>query len=47
MIENLAETKKQLTELATVLNAFKSEVVQLRLLEMILGEAPNEAPAAE
>lgn len=37
-IENLAEMKKQLTDLASVLNAFKSESVQLRLLEFILGE---------
>jgi len=37
-IENLAEMKKQLTELASVLNTFKSEAVQLRLLEFILDE---------
>jgi len=37
-IENLAEMKKQLTDLASVLNTFKSEAVQLRLLEFILGE---------
>jgi hypothetical protein len=36
-IENLAEMKKQLTDLASVLNTFKSEAVQLRLLEFILG----------
>ena len=37
-IENLAEMKKQLTDLASVLNTFKFEAVQLRLLEFILGE---------
>jgi hypothetical protein len=37
-IENLPELKKQLTDLASVLNTFKSEAVQLRLLEFILGE---------
>ena len=48
MIENLKNTKKQLSELATVLNAFKSEAVQLRLLEFLLGEKSadksNEMP---
>jgi hypothetical protein len=37
-IENLAEMKKQLADLASVLNTFKSEAVQLRLLEFILSE---------
>jgi hypothetical protein len=37
-IENLTELKKQLIDLASVLNTFKSESVQLRLLEYILGE---------
>jgi hypothetical protein len=41
-IENLTEMKKQLTDLASVLNTFKSEAVQLRLLEFILGEATAE-----
>ncbi len=38
MIEKLDSMKKQLGELATVLNAFKSEAVQLRLLEVLLGD---------
>jgi hypothetical protein len=42
MIERFAEIKAQLAELATVLNTFKSEAVQLRLLEMILGEGSGE-----
>jgi hypothetical protein len=37
-IEDLQDKKKQLTDLADVLNGFKSEAVQLRLLEYILGE---------
>lgn len=49
MIEKLDSIKKQLAELATVLNAFKSESVQLRLLEFLLGEQlpenPEEKPA--
>jgi hypothetical protein len=38
MIDKLDSIKKQLTELATILNAFKSEAVQLRLLEFLIGE---------
>lgn len=37
-IEDIDGKKKQLTELATVLNSFKSEAVQLRLLDHLLGE---------
>jgi len=36
-IENIQDKKKYLAELATVLNSFKSEAVQLRLLEHLLG----------
>lgn len=35
MIENLEKIKQDLTELAGVINSFKSEAVQLRLLELI------------
>jgi hypothetical protein len=35
MIEKLDSIKKQLSELATVLNAFKSEAVQLRILDIV------------
>jgi hypothetical protein len=42
MIEKIDSIKKQLGELATVLNAFKSEAVQLRLLDHLLGEQPEE-----
>jgi hypothetical protein len=37
MIKNFNETTKQLGELATVINAFKSEAVQLRIVELIFG----------
>jgi hypothetical protein len=35
VIQNFDDLKKQLSELSTVLNGFKSEAVQLRLLELI------------
>ncbi len=44
MIDKLDSIKKQLAELATVLNAFKSEAVQLRLLDFLLGEQSIEKP---
>ena len=37
MIENFGTLKKELRELAGVINAFKSEAVQLRIVELILG----------
>ena len=37
MIENFEQTKKQLSELASVINSFKSEAVQLKIIELILG----------
>ena len=44
MIKNFEETKSQLKELAGVINSFKSEAVQLRLLELVFGagEVPTE-----
>ncbi|MBL7211153.1 MAG: hypothetical protein ISS61_02105 [Desulfobacteraceae bacterium] len=36
MIKNFETVKKELKELAGVLNAFKSEAVQLRIVELIL-----------
>jgi len=33
MIKNFEEIKKQLNELSTVINSFKSEAVQLRIIE--------------
>jgi hypothetical protein len=37
--------KKQLGELASVLNAFKSEAVQLRLLDFLIGQETAEEPS--
>jgi hypothetical protein len=42
MIEKLESIKKQLAELAAVLNAYKSEAVQLRLLDFLLGQQSIE-----
>lgn len=39
MIGNIKEITAQLKELSTVLNSFKSEAVQLRLVELIFGGA--------
>ncbi len=38
MMQKLVDMKAQLGELATILNAFKSEAVQLRILEVVLGK---------
>lgn len=47
MFENFEKTKGQLAELAEVINRFKSEAVQLRLLEILLGKTQFAAPAAQ
>lgn len=39
MIENFETVKKELKELAAVINAFKSEAVQIRIVELILDES--------
>jgi hypothetical protein len=44
MLEKITEIKSKLAELAPVLNSFKSEAVQLKLLEIILGEGFIEDP---
>ena len=44
MIKNFDEIKKQLSELSTVLNSFKSEAVQLKIVELIFG-IPGEKVA--
>ena len=38
MISNFDEVKKQLSELSEVINKFKSEAVQLRIVEIVLGD---------
>lgn len=45
MIKNFDSVKEQLSELADVINAFKSEAVQLRIIELILGQAPSGDPS--
>lgn len=39
MIENFEVVKKQLSELSDIINKFKSEAVQLRIIELVLGGA--------
>lgn len=43
MIKNFEEAKKQLGELADVVNAFKSEQVQLRIVDALLGNLVADA----
>lgn len=48
MIKNFEETKKQLSELASVINSFKSESVQLKIVDLIFGvteEKTEDKPA--
>ena len=47
MIEKFVSMKKELSELASVLNAFKSEAVQLRILELLLGSKSKEEIAGQ
>ena len=42
MIKNFETVKKQIRELAGVVNSFKSEAVQLRIVELIFGIMPEE-----
>lgn len=39
MIQNFEEVKRQLAELSGVINSFKAESVQLRIIEIVLGGA--------
>lgn len=39
MIDNFETVKKQLSELAGVINSFKTEAVQLKIIEIIFGES--------
>lgn len=43
MFKDFDATKKQLAELAEVLNGFKSESVQLKVLELLFGAETREA----
>ncbi len=42
MIKNFDEVKKQLSDLSSIINAFKSEAVQLRIVELIFKQVPHE-----
>jgi hypothetical protein len=44
MIKNFEKVKVQLNELADALNKFKSETVQLRLIELLFGDVGKEEP---
>lgn len=44
MIDNFDEIKQQLKELATVINTFKSESVQLRIIEIVLSGRKFSSP---
>ena len=41
MIENFEQLKKKLVDLADVINSFKSEAVQLRIVELIFQGSPK------
>jgi hypothetical protein len=45
MFENFDKTKEQLAELAEIINRFKSEAVQLKLLEILLGKTHVLSPS--
>lgn len=47
MIENFDKIKKQISEFAGVINLFKSEAVQLKIVELILGDITEEASEEE
>ncbi len=47
MIENFEELKVQLKDLSGVINSFKSEAVQLKIVELIFGMEQNEALASK
>ncbi len=47
MIKNFDAVKTQLSELASVINAFKSEAVQLRIIDLVLGAPPADDADAE
>jgi len=47
VIKNFEELKKQLAELADVINNFKSEAVQVRLIELIFHASPQAEGQSE
>ena len=47
MIQNFDLLKQQLSELSPIVNSFKSETVQLRVIELIFAQAVGVANAAQ
>jgi len=47
MLKNFDDVKVQLQELAEIVNAFKSEAVQLRVVELVLSESKPEDDGRE
>jgi hypothetical protein len=47
MLKNFDAVKEQLKELADIVNAFKSEAVQLRIVELVLGGGRAQPTEAE
>lgn len=47
MIKNFEEVKQQLREFAEIVNSYKSEAVQLRLVELVLGREGSGADEEE
>lgn len=47
MFKDFETTKQQLAELAEVVNKFKSEAVQLKLLELLFDSTPHEIEGEE
>lgn len=47
MIKNFEEVKTQLKELASIINQFKSEAVQLRIVELIFQGTETESEAGQ
>jgi hypothetical protein len=45
MLGDFSSLKKELAELSTLLNEFKSEAVQLRILDFVLGRRVEQSPA--
>jgi hypothetical protein len=44
VIQNFDEIKRQLSDLSGVINSFKSEAVQLKIIELVLGAAVPPSP---
>jgi hypothetical protein len=47
MLKNFDELKKELTQLANIINLYKSEAVQLKIVELVFQEQEAGAPPEE